>query len=234
MDRRNFLYALGGSAAALALANQQAHSLQNPATAGKRWPNLKYAVYFCYGDIEQLLVDPVERRKTIEYFAPVRPNRFYLEGPSHKDVDVALMKKVADAVRAEGIKVSGAMVPVVPDVPTCYNNPEHMAILDHRARAMAQVFDELILDDWLFTTCTCEKCVAERGQFTWADYRTRLLLEKSKQYIIDPAKQVNPKIKVIIKYPNWYEGHRENGYDVDAETRQFDSMAVGIETRSPA
>ena len=234
MDRRNFLCTLGGSAAALASAKLQAHSLQNSTAADKRWSNLKYAVYFCQVDIEQLLVDPVERRKTFEYFAPVRPSRFYLEGSSHKDVDVALMKKVADAVRTEGINVSGAMVPVVPDVPTCYNNPGHMAILEKRARAMAQVFDELILDDWLFTYCTCEKCVAERGQSTWGDYRIRLLLEKSKQHIIDPAKQVNGKIKVIIKYPNWYEGHRENGYDVDAETRQFDGMAVGIETRSPA
>lgn len=234
MDRRLFLYTLGGSAAALASAKLQAHSLENPANADKRWSNLKYAVYFCYGDVEQLLVDAEERRKTLEYFAPVRPGRFYLEGPSNKDVDVALMKKVAEAVRAEGIKASGAMVPVVPGAPACYNNPEHMAILEKRARAMAQVFDELILDDWLFTYCACEKCVAERGKSTWGDYRTRLLLEKSKQHILDPAKQVNPKIEVIIKYPNWYEGHRENGYDVDAETRQFDGMAVGIETRSPA
>jgi hypothetical protein len=234
MDRRLFLYTLGGSAAALASANLEARSLKNPGSTDTQWSNLKYAVYFCYGDIEQLLVNVAERRKSLEYFAPVRPSRFYLEGSSNKDIDVALMKKVAEAVRAEGIKTSGAMVPVVPGAPTCYNNPEHMAILERRARAMAQVFDELILDDWLFTYCTCEKCVAERGNATWADYRTRLLLAKSKRHIIDPAKQVNPKIEVIIKYPNWYECHRENGYDVDAETRQFDGMAVGIETRSPA
>ncbi len=233
MDRRDFLYTLGGSAAAFASANLEARSLQNPVAANKRWNNLKYAVYFLNGDIDSLLVDPAERRKTFEYFAPIRPNRFYLEGPSEKEVDVPLMKKVADAVRAEGIIAAGSMVPIVPSGPACYNKPEHMAILEKRARAMAQVFDELILDDWLFTICTCEKCVAERGQSTWADYRTRLLREKSKQHIIDPAKQVNPKIKVIIKYPDWYEGHRENGYDVDGETRQFDGMAVGIETRLP-
>ncbi len=234
MDRRIFLYTLGGSAAAIASANLQARSLQNPTGAtGKRWTNLKYAVYFCSADIDLLLIDPAERRKTFEYFAPVRPNRFYLEGPSGKDVDVALMKKVAEAVRAEGIIAAGSMVPVVPSGPACYNNPEHMAILEKRARAMAQVFDEMILDDWLFTICTCEQCVADRGQSTWADYRTRLLREKSKQHIIDPAKQVNPKIKVIIKYPDWYEGHRQNGYDVDGETHQFDGMAVGIETRVP-
>ncbi len=231
MDRRSFLYTLGGSAAALASANVKAQSISSPAAADKKWSNLKYAVYFCYDDIEKLLVDPAERHRTFDYFAPVRPNRYYLEGSGHKDIDVALMKKVAEAVRAEGIKVSGAMVPAVPGGPACYNNPEHLAIIERRARAMAQVFDDLILDDWLFTICTCEKCVAERGNSTWGDYRTRLLLEKSKRHIIEPAKQVNPKIRVIIKYPNWYEGHRENGYDVEGETRQFDGMACGIETR---
>jgi len=175
----------------------------------------------------------VERRKTFDYFAPIRPNRYYLEGSSNEEVDVAMMKKVAEAVRAEGIKASGSMVPVAGHGPTCFNNPEHLAIIEKRSRAMAQVFDELILDDWLFTVCTCEKCVAERGTSSWGDYRTRLLLEKSKKHIIDPAKQVNSKISVIIKYPNWYEGHRENGYDVDGETRQFDGMACGIETRNP-
>ena len=234
MDRRNFLYTIGGSAAALASAKLEAHSLQNPtATVNKRWNNLKYAVYFLSEDIEKLLVDPADRRKTFEYFAPLRANRFYLEGSSNKEVDDAQMKKVAEAVRAEGVIAAGSMVPIVAGGPACYNNPGHMAILEKRARAMAQVFDEMILDDWLFTTCTCEKCVAERGQSTWADYRTRLLREKSKQHIIDPAKQVNPKIKVIIKFPDWAEGHRQNGYDVDGETRQFDAMAVGIETRIP-
>jgi hypothetical protein len=210
------------------------HVTNRSATVPAHWPHLKYAIYFCYGELEKLLVDPATRRETLEYFAPVRPERFYLEASSKGDVDVALMKKVADAIRAEGIKVSGAIVPVVPDGPLCYNDPQQLAVVERRARAMAQVFDELILDDWLFTTCTCEKCVTGRGQSNWADYRTRLLLEKATKHIIEPARQVNPKVKLIIKYPNWYEGHRLNGYDVEAETHRFDGMAVGIETRTRA
>ncbi len=196
-------------------------------------PHLKYAIYFTSGEIQKLLVDPAARRETLDYFAPVRAEHFYLEAPSDREVDAAQMKKVADALRAEGIRVSGAIVPLVGG-PVCYNDPEKLAVLARRARTMAQIFDELILDDWLFTTCTCEQCVRERGQSSWADYRTKLLLEKSRQYIIEPAKQANPKVRVIIKYPNWYEGHRTNGYDVEAETHQFDAMAVGIETRTRA
>jgi len=202
--------------------------------AAPGWPHLKYAVYFTYPEIERLLADPSSLRETMEYLAPVRPGKVYLECSASGDVNVALLKGVAEQLRARGLKVSGGMVPTVPGGPMCYNNQDHLALLERRARALAQVFDEFILDDWLFTTCTCEKCFAGRGKSSWADYRTKLLLERSKAYIMDPARQVKPGIKIIIKYPNWYEGHRENGYDVFNETRQFDAMAVGIETRTRA
>jgi hypothetical protein len=198
------------------------------------WSHLKYALYFTYPEIEKLLLDTASMRETMEYLGPVRPERMYLECTTRGDVNVTQMKDLAARFRALGFRVSGAMVPNVPGGPICYNNPDHLAQLERRSRAVAQVFDEVILDDWLFTVCTCEKCVAGRGKSTWADYRTKLILEKSKKYIIDPAREVHPGIRIIIKYPNWYEGHRDNGYDVLNETHQFDAMAVGIETRTRA
>jgi hypothetical protein len=107
-----------------------------------------------------------------------------------------------------------------------------MAALEKRMRSLAQIFDDIILDDWLFTTAVDAKSVEDRGTQSWADYRTKLILTQSKKYIIDPAKEVNPNVQITIKYPNWYEGHRDNGYDVYYETRLFDHMAVGIETRN--
>ena len=196
------------------------------------WQHVKYAIYFTSSDIEQLLVDSAQFIKTMEYFGPIKPYKVYLEGSSEKEIDVALMKKVADRFRSLGIKVSGSMVAVGHRGPSVYNNADDMASLEKRMRALAKVFDNIILDDWLFTTATDEKSVKERGNQSWADYRTKLILEQSKKYIIDAAKEVNPNVKVIIKYPNWYEGHRENGYDVYHETLQFDNMAVGIETRN--
>ncbi|HUL52134.1 MAG TPA: hypothetical protein VLT83_01870, partial [Opitutaceae bacterium] len=62
----------------------------------------------------------------------------------------------------------------------------------------------------------------------------RLVAEQSKLHLIDAAKQVNPRVQVIIKYPNWYEGHRQHGYDVARQTPQFDGVSVGIETRQRA
>jgi len=173
-------------------------------------------------------------RETMEYLAPIRAGKVYLECPTSADGNVPLLTELAKRFRDRGLLVWGAMVPTVPGGPICYNNPEHLATLERRARTLAQLFDVFILDDWLFTTCTCERCATGRGESSWADYRTKLLLEKSKKYIIEPARQVKPGVKIIIKYPNWYEGHRENGYDVLKETLQYDAMAVGIETRTRA
>jgi len=195
------------------------------------WQHLKYAVYFTSTDVDSLLADPGQFKKTMEYFAPVKPEHVYLEGAGHGEVNVALLKKVADRFHEMGIRVSGAMVPTGQQGPSVYNNPKDMEALEKRMRSLAQVFDDIILDDWLFTTATDPKSVEDRGSKSWADYRTKLILEQAKKYIIDPAKQVNPKARVIIKYPNWYEGHRDNGYDVYFEDLLFDKMAVGIETR---
>ncbi len=197
------------------------------------WQHLHYAVFFTNMDIQHLLRDPDQFKKTMDYFAPVKPDHVYLEGNARGSNDIALLKTLADKFHAMGIRTSGCIVTVssIHEGPMVYNDPADMADLEEHARALAQVFDEIILDDWLFTIATDEKSMQDRGTMSWADYRTKLLLEQSKKHIIDAAKQVNPKAKVIIKYPNWYEGHRRNGYDVYNETLQFDKMAVGIETR---
>ena len=199
-----------------------------------QWAHVKYAIYFTARDVDMLLADSAAFEKTMKYFGPVKPEKVYLEGSSRGDVDIAMLKQVRDRFLALGIKVSGSMVAVSPHGgPSTYNNQEDMDALKKRMQSLARVFDNIILDDWLFTINTDEKSVEERGDSSWADYRTNLILKQSKKYIIDAAKEVNPNAKVIIKYPDWYECLRQNGYDVYKETLQFDDMAVGIETRDP-
>ncbi len=53
----------------------------------------------------------------------------------------------------------------------------------------------------------------------------------SQERILAPAKKVNPKVQVIIKYPQWYDQFHERGYDVARETAAFDRIWVGTETR---
>ena len=209
----------------------QNRSIAQEAKSGG-WKNLKYAIYFTSMDVDSLLSDPNLFQKTMDYFAPIKPVHIYLEGTGRGEINVPLLKKITDKFRAMGIRVSGAMVPVGEHGPSTYNNLKDMAALEKRMRSLAQVFDDIILDDWLFTIAVDTKSVEDRGNKSWADYRTKLILTQSKKYIIGPAKEVNPNIQITIKYPNWYEGHRDNGYDVYHETRLFDHMAVGIETRN--
>ena len=55
------------------------------------------------------------------------------------------------------------------------------------------------------------------------------LLERVKAFFA--ARAVNPKVKVVIKFPNWYEHFAENGYDLAVEPKLFDGIYTGNETR---
>ena len=202
--------------------------------AGAPWAHIKTALFCTSDDVDRLLTKPEDRKATLAYFAPLRLAKIYLEEARGEPAAVATLREIAADLKARGLEVSGAVVPAGEHGPLCYNDPKDMAMLEGRVRVLAQVFDEIIVDDWLFTTCTCAKCLAGRGNDSWADYRSRLVAEQSKRHLIDVAKQVRPGARGIIKYPNWYEGHRQHGYDVARQTPQFDGVSVGIETRQRA
>jgi hypothetical protein len=112
----------------------------------------------------------------------------------------------------------------------------------------AGLFDEIMIDDFWFTDCTCPQCDAARRARTvtigdrtfpvasdaWDDYRGELMLRLSQERILAPAKRVNSKARVIIKYPQWYDEFHVRGYDVSRETAAFDRTWVGTETRDYA
>ncbi|MCX6909292.1 MAG: hypothetical protein NTY01_14800, partial [Verrucomicrobia bacterium] len=66
---------------------------------------------------------------------------------------------------------------------------------------------------------------------TWEDYRCELMLRLSRDYVLAAAKRMNPKARLIIKYPQWYDRFHERGYDVARESKVFDRIWVGTETR---
>ncbi len=226
---RRFSLVLLGAALTLAPGFLRAETPNDTA----RWTHIKTALFFTSDDVEALLTKPDDRTAALAYFGPLRLSKVYLEDARGDPADVAKLREIATDLKASGLEVSGAVVPANRG-PLSYNEPKDMELLESRVRVLAQVFDEIIVDDWLFTTSTSAKSVAERGSESWADYRSKLVAEQSKIHLIDAAKQVNPRVQVIIKYPNWYEGHRQHGYDVARQTPQFDGVSVGIETRQRA
>jgi hypothetical protein len=60
------------------------------------------------------------------------------------------------------------------------------------------------------------------------------MLEVSRERVLGPARQANPKVKIILKYPQWYDMFHERGYIVDKETALYDRIWVGTELRDPS
>ena len=118
-------------------------------------------------------------------------------------------------------------------VSLCYTNPKHRQWLKDASELAAALFDEIILDDFFFTNCKCATCVDAKDQRSWADYRLALMREVSQDLVIGPAKSVNPKVSLIIKYPNWYDCYQETGYNQRDEPVMFDQIYTGTETRDP-
>jgi hypothetical protein len=48
------------------------------------------------------------------------------------------------------------------------------------------------------------------------------MTEAASELVIKPAKAVNPKVKVVIKFPNWYEHFQALGFDLATEPLLFD------------
>jgi hypothetical protein len=57
--------------------------------------------------------------------------------------------------------------------------------------------------------------------------------EVAETLVLKPARAINPHVRMIIKYPNWYEHFQGLGYDLDVEARRFDAIYTGTETRDP-
>ena len=96
----------------------------------------------------------------------------------------------------------------------------------------ASIFDEIVIDDWYFTNCKCDDCTAARGTRSWSKYYCDLMYKVSQERVLKPAHTVNPKVKVIIKYPQWNDEYHMRGYDVVRESQIFDGIWVGTEARN--
>lgn len=155
-------------------------------------------------------------------------------------IEEELLKKCRDYFEAAGFLVHGCVTPVgLPrssnnyKLVGCYSDPATRLMMTKIFERTARVFDVIMIDDFLFTDCTCELCEKARGERSFADYHADIMHEMSLENILKPAKAANPGCKVIIKYPNWYDGFHAKGYDTIRQTEDFDLIWAGTETREP-
>ena len=148
------------------------------------------------------------------------------------------LKRARSGFEEEGFEVSGCVTTTqVGKISTgwnlisCYTNKGTQSQLQEIFEYTASLFDEIMIDDFLFTDCQCGECKKARGDWTWADYRCELMVRVSRERILAPARAVNPNVKIIIKYPQWYDNFHNRGYEVSRETADYDRIWVGTETR---
>ncbi len=207
----------------------------------KAYENFKVAAYVFAYYIEEATDEEILRG--IEYFKKyIHLSKVYLENHrSVVDIPVERMKHVKKLFEDNGIEVSGGITSTVlvdgirkPAIfdSFCYTDPAHRAKYLQVVKELASVVDEIILDDFFFTSCRCEMCIEAKGKRSWKDYRLDLMEEFSKE-IVALAKEVNPNVNFIIKYPNWYESYQETGYNPGKQKDIFDMIYAGTETREP-
>lgn len=169
----------------------------------------------------------------------MKVDKIYLE--THRDtvvVDQATLDLAKKFFRDKGLKVAGGITITINErnqfETYCYSNPEHRRMLREVVEFTARNFDELILDDFFFTDCKADSDIAAKGNRSWTEFRLAQLNEAAQSLIIKPAKAINPKVKIVIKYPNWYDHFQNLGFNLETGPKYFDGLYTGTETRDPS
>ncbi len=208
------------------------------------YKNFGLAIYCTAPFLNRISID--ELKNDLKFFQRyLHVDKVYLETHRGKD-DVSKEKIInfKNFFESEGIKVAGGITTTIDslDDPVhdlrifhtfCYSKDSLKKRLQEIVEYTASLFDEIILDDFYFTSCSCEDCIRLKGDKSWQEYRLNLMTEVSQKYVVNPAKKVNPKVNMIIKYPNWIESYHENGYNPETQKDIFDEIYVGTETRDP-
>ena len=217
----------------------------------------QFSTLFTADQVRKFLSSDEEIHKAINWCRQTGVTKVYLEtfrSAYHADRDTLLnaKRRFLDA----GFDVSGCITTTIigkrstgwKELISCYTDLPTQAKLQSVFEFAAGLFDEVMIDDFWFTDCACPECDKARlsrtatvgdkvypvAGDTWEDYRCELMVRLSQDRILAPARKVNPDVKLIIKYPQWYDRFHERGYEVARQTCDFDRTWVGTETRDYA
>ena len=201
----------------------------------------RFATLFTAQNVRDLLSSDEGQKNAIDWCKKTAVTHAFVE--SYRDgytAEKSALERAKKAFIGAGIDVSGCVTPTgIGKTSTgwkavsCYTNISTQEQLQSIFEYTASMFDEIMIDDFLFTDCECEECVKAKGDKSWSEYRNDLMVKMSRERILNPAKKVNPKASIIIKYPQWYDDFHLRGYEVIRETEDYDKIWVGTETRDP-
>lgn len=134
----------------------------------------------------------------------------------------------------------------------CVDDEKNMKVFEKAMVEQAKVFDEVLIDDFWANWCYSEEQVNELNRIyglsissaqlmqalmfdpevarLWAEY-SRSLLASTSRNIYSKAKDVNSKVRVILKVAEWREQFMHRGLDLKLMSYIFDGIYVGTESR---
>jgi hypothetical protein len=203
----------------------------------QNYKNFKVSIY-CRAYEVAKMADTDNYLKPIwnEITRQLKVDKVYLE--THRDTHIVDQKTLDIAkkfFRDRGIKVAGGITFTISEAnhfqTYCYADPEDRKKVQEIVEYTAKNFDEVILDDFFFTDCKSDQSIKDKGDQSWTNYRLKLMADAGRELVVGPAHKVNPKIKMVVKYPNWYEHFQGLGFNLDEEPKYFDGIYTGTETR---
>src|SRR5579871_737057 len=209
-----------------------------PARAGQ-YKNFRVAIY-CVVDATRRFADEKVLRAEFErVMARVKFDQVYLEVyRDRRFADESTIEPIKKFFTDRGVAVAGGLTLSAGGGGGQFGTFDYESGADREeckkaVLLAARHFDTVILDDFFFYTSKSDADIAAKGKRSWTQYRLETMRKVSADLVLKPAHAVNPKIKVIIKYPNWYEHFQGLGYDLDKQARFFDGIYTGTETRDP-
>lgn len=205
---------------------------------------LQYEVYATAGQVNQFCSDGASRKRVAEVLKAVGIDKIYIEAyRGDEQVSEETLMASRDFFDAEGFEVAtgittipGKDAGVRGDGSAYYLNYEAQATRDlikKWAEIMAEHFDEILVDDFFLTDDQSEESKKAKGERSWSEYRLDLMTEIARDWLIEPARDRNPKVRVNIKFPQWYDVFHLYGYNVETAPDLFDQIWLGTETRNP-
>ncbi len=233
---RRLKYTVAGLVLLMAL-KCQSQSLWDLANENKEL--LKISTLFTAQNVRDHLSTEKGINEAVEWCKKTGVTHVFLESfRGGYTVDRKTLEHAKSRFKKEGFEVSGCITTTrVGKISTgwgnvgCYTDRKTCENLQKIFEYAASVFDEIMIDDFLFTNCECDECQKARKGKSWPDYRCPLMIKVSRERILKPAKAINTRVKIIIKYPQWYDNFHNRGYEVLRQTADYDRIWVGTETR---
>ena len=211
-----------------------------PAASKGKYQHFKVSSYIRAQDLARMADDKFLNETWETVSSQVDLDKIYLE--THRDaftVDEKTLTKVKKFFLAKGLEVGGGIT-YTRSEPADFETYSYARENERQqvrgvAEFTARHFDDFILDDFFFIDLKNDDEIAakEKSGKSWTEYRLRLMADAGRELVVNPAKKVNPKVKVIIKYPNWYDHFQGLGFNLEEEPLYFDGLWTGTETRDP-